>query len=147
MVALHEWFQPLLWVLGTITAIIGFIRLCKPIWDLLETPKKLNNSLLKLNNEITNHFKTIDERLNELDLCMQSCKVQNDLSIEGQINLLRDRLSQGYNYHSERGKISEDAYRSLCEIYAIYKKLGGNSYAANLMGKIDEIYKQSHSNS
>jgi len=37
------WFSPLLWILGTITALVAFIRLCAPVWAFVKLPKELLN--------------------------------------------------------------------------------------------------------
>lgn len=140
---LQAWFAPLMWVLGTIGGIIAFVRLCKPVWTLLQTPKQLNETLIKLDAKITDHFSEIDLRLDKFDSDLKQLKEFDKLSDEVQINLLRDRLSQGYQYYAERDFIGTEAYRSLCDIYKVYEKCGGNSYAHTIMEQIHELYRKS----
>lgn len=44
MTELQAWFQPLLWVIGTITAIVAFIKLILPAFKALGQPAKLQAS-------------------------------------------------------------------------------------------------------
>lgn len=142
MTELQAWFAPLMWIFGTITAIVAFVRLCKPVWTLLQTPKQLNTTLMSLDAKITQHFDDIDKRLDQFDADLKQLKDFDKLSDEVQINLLRDRLSQGYEYAAERDYMSTAAYRSLCDVHAVYEKCGGNSYASAIMNQIHELYKR-----
>jgi hypothetical protein len=144
MEGIQEWFAPLLWILGTITSLVLFIRLCKPIWSFLQMPKQLNESITKLDEKITENFKGMERRLDKLEYDIEQLRAFDSLAEEVQVNLLRDRLSQGYHYYSERGSISSDAYRSLCDIYEVYKKCNANSYATSIMDKLRELYNKSH---
>lgn len=45
MAELQAWFAPLLWILATITAIVAFVRLCKPVWRLVTSPAELSKKL------------------------------------------------------------------------------------------------------
>lgn len=42
MAELQAWFAPLLWVLATITAIVAFVRLCKPVWKIFTAPAEFS---------------------------------------------------------------------------------------------------------
>jgi hypothetical protein len=138
---IQAWFAPLLWILGTITALVAFVRLCKPVWTFLNFPKQVAADLSTLDSKLDKHFKDIDGRLDRFEKDVEQLKAFDKLSEEVQINLLRDRLSQGYHYYASSGKISSEAYRSLCDIHEVYHKCGGNSYANNIMQKLHELYK------
>lgn len=42
MAELQAWFAPLLWALATITAIVAFVRLCKPVWKIFTAPAEFS---------------------------------------------------------------------------------------------------------
>lgn len=43
----------------------------------------------------------------------------------------------------ELGKIEDSEYNQLCEMYDVYKKMGGDGYADKLKGEVDEFVKLS----
>lgn len=143
MAELQTWFAPLLWILGTITALVAFIRLCKPIWNLFQGPKEMTKSLNDVSAKLDkNHLEAVG-RLDTVDATLHQLQ-ENDKVMEGvQLSLLRDRLNQGYHYYVIEGELPEEAYRSFCEMYSSYKKLGGNSFIDHVMEQIHALYKES----
>lgn len=142
MEGLQEWFAPLLWILGTLTALIAFVRLCKPVWQFFQSPANFNDTVQKLDNKITSQFSEIDKRLFKIETDVLNLTLSKELASEVDVNLLRDRLSQGARYFSDKGAIDAHSYRALCDIHAVYKKCGGNSYADNIMERIHELYRK-----
>lgn len=141
MVDIQAWFAPLLWFVGTITTLAMFVRFCKPVWAFFKSPTQLATALTTLTTKMDKHFEDVDARLDKFDKDIADLKGFDSLSSEVQINLLRDRLTSGYEYHSERGFIGNESYRSLCDIHSLYKKYGGNSYADTLMTQLEHLYK------
>lgn len=41
MIEIQEWFEPLLWIIGTIIALVTFVRFCSPVWKFFTYPKEL----------------------------------------------------------------------------------------------------------
>lgn len=141
MEAIQLWFQPLLWIIGTVTGIGCFVRFCKPLWNFFKSPEEMSKGIVALNNKLTEHFETVDKRLNKFDQDIEELKKFDLLSKEVQQNLLRDRLLQGYQQYKAQGSIPDDAYRSLCEVHEVYQKCGGNSYADTVMKHVHDLYK------
>lgn len=135
------WFQPLLWILGTITTLGCFIRFCKPVWNFLQLPKKIMEDMGKLDAKISNHLSEMEGRLNSFDEAFLELKEFDRLSKASHKSLLRDRLHQGYHFYYERGYIPSGAYRALCETHEIYHKYDGNSYTDTVMEKIHDLFR------
>lgn len=141
MPELQAWFAPLLWIFGTIASIVAFVRLCKPVWNLLQTPKQLNATIIALEAKITEHFADVDKRLDNFEKDLQLLKEFDEGADDVQINMMRDRISQGHRYFMTKGSIDEHSYRTLCDLYAAYERRGGNSYAHTIMDALHQLYR------
>ena len=64
---LQAWFAPLLWILGKITALVAFIRLCKPVWKVFSAPKELADKIDVLNGKLDEHFVDADEKFGKIE--------------------------------------------------------------------------------
>lgn len=141
MDGLQAWFAPLLWIIGTITALGGFVRFCKPIWKIVQAPKELAEEMQGFRAEMTNHFNQVNLRLDQYDKDLQHLKERAASADSIQISLLRDHISTAYHFALDKGEISESSYRTVCDMYASYKKDGGNSYIDAIMEQVHELYK------
>lgn len=142
MEALTLWFAPLLWIIGTITALVCFVRLCKPLWNFFKLPTKLSDQLTTLDDKITENFKEIDLKLDQFGDDIKQLHDFEKLSEEVQVNLLRERITQSLDYYSKNSSFTAEAYRSICDLYAVYKKHEQNGYIATVMDQIHALYKK-----
>lgn len=145
MPELQAWFAPLLWVFGTLASIVAFVRLCKPVWNLLQTPKQLTATIIALDTKMTAHFTDIDTRLDGFEEDLRLLKEFDEGADDVQINMMRDRLSQGHRFFMGKGSIDDHSYRTLCDLYAAYERRGGNSYAHTIMDALHDLYKNPRS--
>ena len=67
MTEFQAWFQPLLWVIATITAIVAFIRLCKPVWKIFTAPAEFSKQLSIFSKEMHDKFADMNERMDRQD--------------------------------------------------------------------------------
>lgn len=63
MEGLQDWFSPLLWIIGTTTALIAFIRLCKPVWAFVKLPKELLARTEENDKKDQERFDNLNQRL------------------------------------------------------------------------------------
>lgn len=143
---IQAWFEPLLWILSTITALGLFARFCKPIWNFIQLPKELCKTMKSLKEDMDTHFERIDKRIDKFEIDIAELKEIDNLTKEVQQSLLRDRLLQGYHFYKERGGIPGEAYRSLCEMHEIYKARNGNSYTDSVMELVHRLYQEGAAN-
>lgn len=89
------------------------------------------------------HFADINLRLDHHDINLQELK-DNDISInEAQITILRDRIGQAYHHYASLGSLSTEVYQTLCDMYRVYHKVGGNSYIDAIMPHIHDLHNAS----
>jgi len=127
--------------MAAITAFLAFIRLCRPVWNWFQGPKKNLALLTKLDEKFDKYETKIEGRLDRIESEIHELRTYDNLSNEANINLLRDRIAQGYNYYLKNGNMTNESYRSFCDMYEIYHKIGGNSYAAKIMDNIHKLFK------
>lgn len=102
----------------------------------------MTETITNLDDKLTKNFADIDARFNKVELALKDLKDFDQLSNEAQVNLLRERISHAYSYYRELGSMSQEEYRSLCDLYEIYQKCGANSYASVMMEQIHALYKE-----
>lgn len=147
-----------------IVFIIGFVIATKGFWDLIDYFKKkyeekFNKDLAKKMKEedLKNNYilsnQQHDEILEKYDLITNKIDTLNDNvnnridALEGKINILSDSNRNGIKawlvetyYNSLEEEYLDDFTKDLIERrYEDYKKLGGNSYIAQLVDKMRNI--------
>lgn len=130
MGALQLWFEPLLWIIGTITALAAFVRLCKPVWKFLTIPTQTIERL----NEFE---KKIDQKLTSLENRVEKLTKQNEQEDSITLSLLHDAIVQIYQQAKRDGFISEVDYYRACELY---KQNGNSQYIDSIMTALTEMH-------
>lgn len=141
---IQSWFEPLLWILGTITALIAFIRLCKPVWKIFSSPKDLANKIDILNTKLDEHFVDADEKFSKIEKELESQTINiesltswNKKEDTITLSLLHDAIVQIYQEAKEKGYISEVSYYRACELY---KQNGNSQYIDSIMAALKEMH-------
>lgn len=140
MADLQAWFAPLLWIIATITAIVAFVRLCKPVWKIFTTPDRLEQTLQDNIKNINTHFDDVNKRLDKYDADLKRIEDKMERSDEVQMSLLHDQIIQIYEVAKLSGEISDADYKRATDLY---KQDGGSEYIDNIMELMAELFKES----
>lgn len=140
MADLQAWFAPLLWIIATITAIVAFVRLCKPVWKIFTVPDRLEQTLKDNIENINSHFDDINKRLDKYDADLKRIEDKMEHSDEVQMSLLHDQIIQIYEVAKLSGEISDADYKRATDLY---KQDGGSEYIDNVMELMAELFKES----
>lgn len=138
---LQQWFAPLLWIIGTITALGGFIRFCKPLWNIVQAPKEMQGQFQCFREDMDAHFIAVNTRLDKYDEDLQHLKARAESADTIQLSLLRSGIVSSYHTAMDKGEIPDNLYRTICDMFESYKKDGGNSYIETVMEQVEELYK------
>ena len=138
MTELQAWFQPLLWVLATITAIVAFVKLIMPAIKHFMKPAKLEAALTSHIDNISKKLDHFDERLDTIDGNLSDLmdKVRRNEDVE--LALLHDAIVQIYHFSKTRGGVYAEDYQRACELY---KYNGKSQYIETIMDELTELYK------
>lgn len=140
MADLQAWFAPLLWIIATITAIVAFVRLCKPVWKIFTAPDRLEKTLQDNIQNINSHFDDVNKRLDKYDADLKRIEDKMVHSDEVQMSLLHDQIIQIYEVAKLSGGISDADYKRATDLY---KQDGGSGYIDNIMELMAELFKES----
>ena len=140
MADLQAWFAPLLWIIATITAIVAFVRLCKPVWKIFTAPDRLEQTLQDNIENINSHFDDVNKRLDKYDADLKRIEDKMEHSDEVQMSLLHDQIIQIYEVAKLRGEISDADYKRATDLY---RQDGGSEYIDNIMELMAELFKES----
>lgn len=140
MADLQAWFAPLLWIIATITAIVAFVRLCKPVWKIFTAPDRLEKTLQDNIKNINTHFDDVNKRLDKYDANLKRIEDKMEHSDEVQMSLLHDQIIQIYEVAKLSGEISDADYKRATDLY---KQDGGSEYIDNIMELMAELFKES----
>lgn len=140
MANLQAWFAPLLWIIATITAIVAFVRLCKPVWKIFTAPDRLEKTLSDNMRTMDEHFKDVNTRLDKYDKDLQRIEDRIQHNDEVQMSLLHDQIIQIYEVAKLSGQISDADYKRATDLY---KQDGGSEYIDNIMELMAELFKES----
>lgn len=140
MADLQAWFAPLLWIIATITAIVAFVRLCKPVWKIFTAPDRLEQTLKDNIENINSHFDDVNKRLDKYDADLKRIEDKMEHSDEVQMSLLHDQIIQIYEVAKLSGEISDADYKRATDLY---KQDGGSEYIDNIMELMAELFKES----
>lgn len=140
MADLQAWFAPLLWIIATITAIVAFVRLCKPVWKIFTAPDRLEQTLKDNIENINSHFDDVNKRLDKYDADLKRIEDKMEHSDEVQMSLLHDQIIQVYEVAKLSGEISDADYKRATDLY---KQDGGSEYIDNIMELMAELFKES----
>lgn len=134
---LQAWFAPLLWIIATITAIVAFVRLCKPVWRIFSAPGELEKTVNNLETNIKGHFDEVNGRLDKYDQDLQRIEEKIIKSDKVQLSMLHDQIVQIYQMAKIQGDISQSDYKRACDLYA---QDGEDEYIDLIFGLIKEMY-------
>lgn len=140
MTDLQAWFAPLLWIIATITAIVAFVRLCKPVWKIFTAPDRLEKTLKDNIENINSHFDDVNKRLDKYAADLKRIEDKMEHSDEVQMSLLHDQIIQIYEVAKLSGEISDADYKRATDLY---KQDGGSEYIDNIMELMAELFKES----
>lgn len=140
MADLQAWFAPLLWIIATITAIVAFVRLCKPVWKIFTAPDRLEQTLQDNIKNINTHFDDVNKRLDKYDADLKRIEDKMEHSDEVQMSLLHDQIIQIYEVAKLSGEISDADYKRATDLY---RQDGGSEYIDNIMELMAELFKES----
>lgn len=140
MADLQAWFAPLLWIIATITAIVAFVRLCKPVWKIFTAPDRLEQTLKDNIENINTHFDDVNKRLDKYDADLKRIEDKMEHSDDVQMSLLHDQIIQIYEVAKLSGEISDADYKRATDLY---KQDGGSEYIDNIMELMAELFKES----
>lgn len=140
MTDLQAWFAPLLWIIATITAIVAFVRLCKPVWKIFTAPDRLEKTLKDNIENINSHFNDVNKRLDKYDADLKRIEDKMEHSDEVQMSLLHDQIIQIYEVAKLSGEISDADYKRATDLY---KQDGDSEYIDNIMELMAELFKES----
>lgn len=132
MTELRTWFEPLLWILGTATAIIAFVKLCKPFDKFVRYPSTADERLDKIEELLEKNQKAI------IELQKASEKQQK---IE--LSLLHDAIIQIYNNAKNIGVLHNAEYVRAVELY---KENGQSDYIDSIMTQMEDMWKEGQTN-
>ena len=137
MEGVQNWFSPLLWILGTITALVAFVRLCTPVWAFVKLPKELLTKVEENDKKDQERFDDLNGRLDQQqeELCSLTKQVETVDRI--QLSLLHDRISEIYKNAMLVHDISDTDYHRACELY---KQDGESDYIRTLMGELKLLH-------
>lgn len=139
MAAIQAWFAPLLWIIATITAIVAFVRLCKPLWHFFTTPTELSDKFDENSNLIQKNFDSINERLDTYDEEFKTIHSKLDRSDQVNLSLLHDSIVQIYQQARRNQKVEDDDYRRACDLYA---QDGDSPYIDGLMKELSKMHSK-----
>lgn len=137
MVELQAWFAPLLWIIGTITALVAFVRLCKPVWAVFQCPKKMDSTLVILTDKMDKHYAQSNKNQEEMNQRLSQIEAKQDKADEVQMSLLHDAIAQIYTVSQLKGEISEADYKRACDLN---DQNGESDYIDSLMLAMKEMY-------
>lgn len=140
MPELQAWFQPILWVMATITAIVAFVKLILPAIKMFLKPAKVEETLNGHIENISNKLDHFDDRLDTIDANLDDLieKVRREEEVE--LALLHDAIVQIYHFSKSQGKVFPEDYQRACELY---KYNGKSQYVETIMDELTELYKKS----
>lgn len=119
LASIYAWFEPLLWVIGIITAFVAFIKLCGPAVKSLGELSKLQ-TVIEENTKTVKELKTNIEKIEDIQLA-----------------LLHDAIIQ-IHHNAKRHGLEEGDYRRACELYS---QNGHSPYIDGLMDELQELHK------
>ena len=137
MAELQAWFAPLLWIIGTFTAIIAFIRLCKPIWRVFTASSEFSKQLTEVNESMNRQFQEVGKRLGQQDIEIKALSARLNATGNVQMSLLHDQIADIYQQAQKDGKISQENYRRAKDLHAMD---GTNPYIDGLIESLDEMF-------
>ena len=138
MAELQEWFKPLLWIIGTITAIVAFVKLVLPLFKNFAKPAKLEQALDEHIANISDKLDHFDERLDLVDDRFDDLVNKINRNEEVELALLHDAIVQIYHFSKSRGSVYAEDYLRACELY---KYNGKSQYIETIMEELTELYK------
>lgn len=118
MTELQAWFQPLLWVLATITAIVAFIRLCKPVWKIFTAPADFSKQLSIFSQEMHDKFADMNERMDRQDADLLALREREKKMSDVQLSLLHDQIRVIYHQAEKDGHISTSDFERVEQLHA-----------------------------
>lgn len=127
-----------MWILATITAIVAFVRLCKPAWRLICSPNELSKKLDHTDAMVQRNFDYITERFDQHEKELREIHTKLDKGDAINLSLLHDSIVQIYQRARDNHRIADDDYRRACDLYA---QDGNSPYIDNLMGELREMHK------
>lgn len=136
---IQGWFEPLLWIFGTITTLVAFCRLCKPIWTFIQSPKALAKSIEKLDEKLEAGFSRFNTDIQEVKDELKKMKDKDEVNDCGTVALLRDRILQMHRYLITRECITQEEFETVNGLFIVYKRLGGNHFVDKLMDEINKM--------
>lgn len=134
---LQAWFAPLLWIIATITAIVAFVRLCKPVWRIFSAPEKLEKTMANIELNMSTHFDDINGRLDKYDDDLERIESKIIKSDQIQLSMLHDQIVQIYQMAKIQGDISQADYKRVCDLHA---QDGNDDYIEMIFNLIKEMY-------
>ena len=139
MEGIQSWFAPLLWILATITAIIAFIRLCKPVWSVFTAPKILMQEIQNLKIDMNAKFEEIHAQIGDLNdkITILNAKIIKEDSIC--LSLLHSEIIQIYQKAKWENNISDMDYYRACELY---KQNGNSQYIDGIMKVLQDFHQE-----
>lgn len=143
MTELQAWFQPLLWVIATITAIVAFVKLIIPAINHLRKPVKLEQALSGLTDEISSKLDHFDTRLDTIDNSLSDLMAKVNRNEDVELALLHDAIIQIYHFSKTRDKVFAEDYYRACELY---KYNGKSKYIEEVMEALTELWRKSVDN-
>lgn len=139
MTELQAWFQPILWVLATITAIVAFVKLIIPAIKHFMKPAKLEKVLEGHIENISKKLDHFDDRLDTIDDNLDDLMSKVNRNEDVELALLHDAIVQIYHFSKSRGGVYAEDYARACELY---KYNGKSQYIETIMEELTELYKQ-----
>ena len=118
MTEFQAWFQPLLWVIATITAIVAFIRLCKPVWKIFTAPAEFSKQLSIFSNEMHDKFADMNERMDRQDEDLRILREKEKKMSDIQLSMLHDQIRVIYHQAENDGFISTSNFERVKQLYA-----------------------------
>lgn len=143
MTELQAWFQPLLWIIATITAIVAFVKLIIPGIKHLLKPAKLEETLAGLSTEISSKLDHFDSRLDTIDSSLEDLMAKVNRNEDVELALLHDAIIQIYHFSKTRDKVFAEDYYRACELY---KYNGKSKYIEEVMEALTELWRKSVDN-
>lgn len=139
MAGIQAWFAPLLWIIATITAIVAFVRLCKPVWNFFSSPKALSEKLDATWDKMDAGFTQINNRLDQHEREFEQIHDKLDKSDQVSLSLLHDSIVQIYQHARDSRKLEDDDYRRACDLYA---QDGESPYIDSLMKELHRMHSK-----
>ena len=139
MQQLQQWFEPLLWTIGVIMALVGFYQaVIRPINKGIKKTVDVHKEIQDSFNTIRNDIEAVSDKLSSVQNDVAALKAKHEQSDGIQLSIIRDRILDIYLRNCKSDTISMEELETVNDLYMSYQALGGNSFISHLMEDLNK---------